>query len=133
MIIVSTKSISDAKFVQQSHKTPFYVRGVSKEGIPIGDHLVLVDGYYIYNQHTKKPVIKTPFKRLVHADAVARAIVTTYDEYLIILKDDDWSEYFFDIMRHTIDEGNKFADFINKLDNLYPNYVSWDNITDALR
>ena len=133
MIILSVQSVSDSEYAVRSKRIPYYVRGLSKKAIPVSEHIVLVNGYYIYNKHTKKPLVKPPFKRLVHADAVARAITKTYGDYQEILKDEEWSPYFFDLLRYTLDDGEHFAEFIKKLDSLYPNYVSWDNITDALR
>ena len=131
-MIIAKPKLSEDQFLRKYPRIPFYVRGVSKQGIPVGKHLVLVNGCYIYKFHLKTPIIRSAFYSITSAYAVAKAIDRIYGDYQDILADETWSDNFFHLLRHTVEGGKVFPNFVCKLDNLYPKKVLWDNIVQAL-
>jgi len=87
------------------------------KGFPVGEHLIIIDGYWIYNRHLKTPLIKVPFHSIIDAYKTCLKLEEIYGDLLHILVDKDYAPNFFQLTRYTINEefADKFMSFEHKL------------------
>lgn len=87
------------------------------KGLPVGDYLIIVDGYWIYNRHLQIPFIKVPFYSIIDAYKTCLKLIEIYEDLLHILIDKDYAANFFQLTRYTInaDLSDKFMSFEHKI------------------
>ena len=87
-------------------------------GLPVREHLIIADKYWIYNRKLEIPLIKSPFHSIIDAHQFCLKLKEIYGELLHILIDKDYAEIFFQITRYTIENGIYLRNKIRSLDNL---------------
>ena len=125
-------SESDRFIEQNQHKIINIKLGNYRKGLPVGKHLVLTSGFYIYNRHQRQPIIDVPFKSIIDAHKFATWMIGHYgksifgDDLMPLLRDESYAEAFFKITQYSVDDGEYFHIWVESRKNIITSpEVAW--------
>jgi len=108
--------MTDQQFINQHRRN--LINFKTGNGLPVGDYLIIIQGYYVYNRKLKIPLINSPFHSIIDAYKFCQKLEEVYDDLLHILIDKDYAEIFFQLTRYTVENGIEIRNKICSLDTL---------------
>ena len=106
-------TMNDKQFIQSIRNKIVPFKNIN--GFPVGDYLIIIDGYWIYSFHSRIPLIKVPFHSIIDAYNTCLKLIEIYGDLLHILIDKRYVAEFFQLTRYTI-ENETIAEKLQSLD-----------------